>query len=148
MSTRMIAEKCDISRGAMLHHYPTRGPLVEAIVARCFFKRVEMLADGLRNMSENQRIQGLVGLEILWSSYFTREHRAYLELAIASRVDPGLRAAFLPEAQRFARIARDAGVIIFPEWVGDPRRQEGASDLVEVMLEVTLRRRPPCPPAG
>ena len=134
-STRMIAEKAEISRGAMLHHYPTMGLLVEAIVAHCYFKRTEMVAEGLRNISEMQRIQEFAGLEILWNSYFTREHRAYLELAIASRVDPELRANFLPKARRLARIAREAGVKIFPEWVGDPERLARASDLVEAVLE-------------
>ena len=134
-TTQLVAEAADISRGAMLHHYPTKGVLIEAIIAYCFFKRMEMLAEGLRNISEMQRIQEFAGLEILWRSYFTREHRAYLELAIASRTDAELSENFLPQARRFARIWREAGVKIFPEWAGDPQRLARASDLVEAVLE-------------
>jgi len=134
-TTQLVAETAEISRGAMLHHYPTKGLLVEAIVAYCFFKRMEMLAEGVRNISEMQRIQEFAGLEILWRSFFTREHRAYLELAIASRTDPELRENFLPKARRFALIWREAGVKIFPEWAGEPERLARASDLVEAVLE-------------
>lgn len=134
-TTQVIAETAQISRGAMLHHYPTKGLLIEAIIAYCFFKRMEMLAEGVRNISEMQRVQEFAGLEILWRSFSTREHRAYLELAIASRTDPELRECFLPQARRFVRIWREAGIKIFPEWAGNPERLARASDLVEAVLE-------------
>ncbi len=134
-TTQLVAETAGISRGAMLHHYPTKGLLVEAIVAYCFYKRMEMLANGVRNISEMQRVQEFAGLEILWRSFFTREHRAYLELAIAARTDAELGDNFLPKARRFARIWREAGVKVFPEWAGDPERLARASDLVEAVLE-------------
>ena len=134
-TTQLIAETADISRGAMLHHYPTKGALIEAIIAFCFYKRMQMLTDGIRNISEMQRVQEFAGLEILWRSFFTREHRAYLELSIASRTDAEVRDSFTPQARRFARIWRDEGVRVFPEWAGDPVRLARASDLVEAVLE-------------
>ena len=134
-TTQLIAETADISRGAMLHHYPTKGALIEAIIAYCFYKRMEMLSEGVRNISEMQRVREFAGLEILWRSFFTREHRAYLELNVAARTDPGVRESFAPQARRFARIWRDEGINIFPEWAGDPERLARASDLVEAVLE-------------
>jgi AcrR family transcriptional regulator len=134
-TTQLIAETADISRGAMLHHYPTKGALIEAIIAFCFYKRMQMLADGVRNISEMQRVQEFAGLEILWRSFFTREHRAYLELNIAARTDPEVRETFIPQANRFARIWRGEGIRIFPEWAGDPERLARASDLTEALLE-------------
>lgn len=134
-TTQLIAERADISRGAMLHHYPTKGALVGAIIGFCFYKRMQMLIEGVRNISELQRVQEFAGLEILWLSFFTREHRAYLELGIAARTDPEVREIFAPQARRFSRVWREAGVTVFPEWAGDPRRLSQASDLVEAVLE-------------
>ena len=134
-TTQLIAETAEISRGAMLHHYPTKGALIEAIIAYCFYKRMQMLGDGLKNISEMQRVQEFAGLEILWRSFFTREHRAYLELNIASRTDAEVREFFVPQARRFMRVWRDQGVHAFPEWAGDPERLARASDLVEAVLE-------------
>ncbi len=134
-TTQLIAETAQISRGAMLHHYPTKGELVAAIIAFCFYKRMAMLTEGVRNISELQRVQEFAGLEILWRSFFTREHRAYLELNIAARTDPEVREIFAPQARRFVETWRGAGIRIFPEWAGDPRRLARASDLVEAVLE-------------
>ena len=134
-TTQLIAETAEISRGAMLHHYPTKGALIEAIIAYCFYKRMQMLGDGVKNITEMQRIQEFAGLEILWLSFFTREHRAYLELNIASRTDPEVREFFVPQARRFVQVWRDQGVRAFPEWAGDPERLARASDLVEAVLE-------------
>jgi AcrR family transcriptional regulator len=134
-TTQLIAETADISRGAMLHHYPTKGALIEAIIAYCFYKRMQMLSDGVRNISELQRTHEFAGLEILWRSFFTREHRAYLELNIAARTDPEVRDSFTPQARRFSRIWRAEGVRIFPEWADDPTRLAYASGLVEAVLE-------------
>ena len=134
-TTQLIAETAEISRGAMLHHYPTKGELVAAIIAFCFYKRMEMLSEGVRDISELQRVQEFAGLEILWRSFFTREHRAYLELNIAARTDPEVREIFAPQARRFTETWRGAGIRIFPEWAGDPRRLAQASDLVEAVLE-------------
>ena len=134
-TTQLIADTANISRGAMLHHYPTRGELIQAIIAYCFYRRMRMLIDGVRNISEMQRIQEFAGLEILWNSFFTREHRAYLELNIAARTDPEVRENFAPQAKHFRRIWREAGVEIFPEWAAHPQRLSHASDLVEAVLE-------------
>jgi AcrR family transcriptional regulator len=134
-TTQLIAETAGISRGAMLHHYPTKGALIAAIIAYCFYRRMQMLAEGVRRLSETQRIEEFAGLELLWNSYFTPEHRAYLELNIAARTDAEVRAIFVPQARRFSRHWRAGGVRIFPEWAGDLDRLGRASDLVEAVLE-------------
>ena len=134
-TTQLIAETAQISRGAMLHHYPTKGELVAAIIAFCFYKRMAMLTEGVRDISEMQRVQEFAGLEILWRSFFTREHRAYLELNMAARTDPEVREIFAPLARRFTETWRGAGIRTFPEWAGNPRRLARASDLVEAVLE-------------
>ncbi len=134
-TTQLIAETAQISRGAMLHHYPTKGALIEAIIAYCVYRRMRMLADGVSNISEMQRVQEFAGLEILWNSFFTREHRAYLELSIASRTDVEVRESFTPQARRLHRVWRDHGIKVFPEWAKDPARLARASDLAEAVLE-------------
>jgi AcrR family transcriptional regulator len=134
-TTQLIAETAGISRGAMLHHYPTKGALIAAIIAYCFYRRMQMLTEGVRKLSETQRVEEFAGLELLWNSYFTPEHRAYLELNIAARTDAEVRAIFVPQARRFSRHWCAGGVRIFPEWAGDLERLSRASDLVEAVLE-------------
>lgn len=134
-TTQLIAEIAEISRGAMLHHYPTKADLIEAIIAYSFYKRIEMLASGVEALSDNQRVKEFTGLEVLWDSYFTREYKAYLELNIAARTDSEVRDVFIPHARRFSQVWRDEGIRIFPEWARDPARLLVASDLAEALME-------------
>ena len=134
-TTQQIAEIAEISRGAMLHHYPTKADLIEAIIAFSFYKRVEMLARGVEQLSESQRTEEFNGVEVLWESFLGREYKAYLELNIAARTDAELRECFTPQARRFARVWREEGVRIFPEWAATPERLVHASDFVEAVLE-------------
>jgi AcrR family transcriptional regulator len=134
-TTQLIAETAGISRGAMLHHYPTKGALIAAIIAYCFYRRMQMLTEGVRALSETQRVEEFAGLELLWNSYFTPEHRAYMELNIAARTDAEVRTIFVPQARRFSRHWRAGGVRVFPEWATDLERLGRASDLTEAVLE-------------
>lgn len=134
-TTQMIAEAAEISRGAMLHHYPTKSDLIRSIIAYSFYKRSLMMVEGVNKMSESSRVEEFSGLRILWESFSTRDFRAYLELNIASRTDGEVRDVFLPQARRFGQAWRDEGMELFPEWAGFPERLSLANDFVESMME-------------
>jgi len=134
-TVQLIAETSGVSRGAMLHHYPKKGDLTEAIIAYCFYKRMELLVDGVKNIAQMQRIQEFAGLEVLWQSFLTPEYRAYVALNIASRTDAEVREIFIPRAQRFTQVWREEGVRLFPEWAANPARLAHASDLAEAVME-------------
>ncbi len=134
-TTQMIAETAGVSRGAMLHHYPTKADLIKSIIAYSFYKRSEMLVEGVKKISESSRIKEFGGLEILWESFSTREFKAYLELNVASRTDAEVREIFIPQARRFGQAWRDESVQIFPEWAAFPERLSLANDFVESIME-------------
>ena len=134
-TTQMIAETAKISRGAMLHHYPTKTALIEAIISYSVYKRIERLGEGVRKISERQRVEEYAGLDILWDIFLSREYRAYLEMNVASRTDAKVRDTFLPLARRFAEVRRAETARIFPEWARDPLRLARASDFAEAFME-------------
>ena len=134
-TTQLIAETAGISRGAMLHHYATKAELIEAIIAYSFYRRMEILANFVNNISERQRVQEFAGLEILWEGFLTQEYRAYVELNIASRTDAEVREVFMPQARRFTQVWRDEAIRVFPEWAADPERLAHAGDLAEAVME-------------
>jgi len=134
-TTQQIALMADISRGAMLHHYATKQDLITAVIDYVFYKRMEVYAERMRTLTEQQRVTEGRGVEITWEVYSTPEYRAFMELRIASRNDPDLHAIFLPKAQRYDRIWRDETARVFPEWAGDPERLDLAIDYVTGLLE-------------
>jgi len=130
-TTQMIAEAAGVSRGAMLHHYPTKSDLIRSIIGYSFYKRSEMLVKGVKKISTTSRVEEFEGLKILWDNYSTREFKAYLELNVASRTDAEVREIFIPYARRFGQASREEGVHIFPEWAAFPERLNQANDFVE-----------------
>lgn len=134
-TTQQIAHMANISRGAMLHHYTTKQELIAAVIDFVFYRRMEIYAERMRTLTDEQRINEGRGVEISWDVYFTPEYRAYMELRIAARSDAELHALFLPKAQRFDRVWRDETAKVFPEWADDRERLDIAIDYVTALLE-------------
>jgi AcrR family transcriptional regulator len=97
-TTTVVAERAGVSRGAELHHFPTRGTLLAAAL--------EHLAE--RRLAEYRRaVEALpagadpvaTGIELLWATFSDPTAYALLELVVAARTDPELRAALAPVAR-------------------------------------------------
>jgi AcrR family transcriptional regulator len=89
-STPEICRRAGVSRGAQLHHYPTKEALVAAAVDHLVQRRMNQLAERLA-----QAPLGVVDLEdaatFLWSVYTGDTFYAWLELVVAARTDQDLR---------------------------------------------------------
>ncbi|MDB5483240.1 MAG: transcriptional regulator, TetR family [Caulobacteraceae bacterium] len=141
-TTQLIAEIAGVSRGAMLHHYPTRHELIDSVIGYTVFRRMEVLITRLRALSDVDRIENMVGLELYWESLLTREFSAYLELLIASRTDAELAETFLPTARRFNRIELDEVIHVFPEWEAEPIAYSVAVNYLVSSMQGLLINKP------
>ncbi|MFS8478013.1 MAG: TetR/AcrR family transcriptional regulator [Micromonosporaceae bacterium] len=102
-TTTLVAERAGVSRGAQLHHYPTKAALVTAAVAHLVQRRAADLraeaaalpADGRR------RLDHVVGM--LAAAFTGPLFAAALELWVAARTDPEVRSALVPLETRLGR---------------------------------------------
>jgi AcrR family transcriptional regulator len=104
-TTILIAERAKVSRGAQLHHYPTKAALVLAAVAHLAERRAAEIrteAASLRARDPEDRVSRVV--DLLAAAFTGPLFAAALELWVAARTDPELRAALVPLE---ARIGRD-----------------------------------------
>lgn len=85
-TTTAICERAGVSRGAQLHHYPTKAQLVAGAIERLFERRHTEFRDSLEAQPELTE-----ALERLWEIYTSDTFYAWAELLIASRTDAGLR---------------------------------------------------------
>ncbi|GAA1035053.1 TetR family transcriptional regulator [Virgisporangium ochraceum] len=103
-TTTVIADRAGVSRGAQLHHYPTRASLVLAAVEhlaelRAAELRVEAAAlGGLAGHDRHDRV-----LDMLAASFTGPLFVAALEVWVAARTDPELRAALIPLEAKVGR---------------------------------------------
>jgi AcrR family transcriptional regulator len=89
-TTSRVAERAGVSRGAQVHHFPTKSDLVYEAVGHLARRRVERMREGLANVPAGpERIAG--ALDLLWREHTGPMFDASLELWVASRTDPRLR---------------------------------------------------------
>lgn len=86
--SRIVAQ-ARLSRGALLHHYPSKNELIldaaRTLLARVF-ERLQALLDPDRLPSSLDKL-----VEIIWQEFFASgTHVVYLELLVASRRDENL----------------------------------------------------------
>lgn len=88
-TTIAIAERAGVSRGAQLHHFPTREELVLAALEHMFVQRTEeFLAAFARLPADTDRPSAAI--DLLWKMIASDTFYAWLELAVAGRTDPKL----------------------------------------------------------
>jgi AcrR family transcriptional regulator len=88
-TTTEVAERAGVSRGAQLHHFPTKEELVLAAVEHLFQRRnAEFRAAFARLPAGTDR--AAAALDLLWRIVGADTFYAWLELAVAGRTDATL----------------------------------------------------------
>jgi AcrR family transcriptional regulator len=93
-TTLEIERRAGVSRGARIHHYPTKASLLAAAVDHLYDQvsnSYELAFGGSEpGTSDAQRVSA--GLRRLWQVFRAREYSAVIELTVAARTDEELRA--------------------------------------------------------
>ena len=130
-STTLVSQRAGVSRGAQLHHFPTKSDLVLAAVAHLSDVRAEELRVAAASLPTGTRRTRAV-LEMLADHFTSPVFSAALELWVAARTDPALHAAVLPLEQR---VGRDAHRIAVAALDVDEARP-GVRELVQGTLDL------------
>jgi AcrR family transcriptional regulator len=131
-TTTVIAERAGVSRGAQLHHYPTRASLVLAAVTHLADKRgQELRADSERLTADGQERVGKV-IDLLATAFTGPLFVAALEVWMAARTDPELRERLIPVEARVGREMHRLTV----EMLGADENRPGVREAVQVTLDL------------
>lgn len=128
-SVLALAEWAGVSRGALQHHFPTKGALVSAVIDHVVDRRIARFLSDFRASATIADDQPKQATQMYWDSVQTRYYAAYLELLVASRTDPELRECFIPGALRYDRVWKQEVAGAFPQW-GNEDKLQVASDFV------------------
>ena len=102
-TTTVVAETAGVSRGAQLHHFPTKTALVLAAVEYLTDRRAGEIRHETRALpaSVDQRVETVV--DLLGSSFTGPLYHAALEVWVAARTDDALRSALVPLEAKIGR---------------------------------------------
>jgi AcrR family transcriptional regulator len=111
-TTTVIAERAGVSRGAQLHHFPTKAELVAAAVEH-LTRRIgdDLQREAAHLPPDADRVAAAI--DLVWSRFATPLFPAWLELLVASRTDPELRKQLEAVESRLGRTVEQRTEEIF-----------------------------------
>ena len=113
-STTEIARRAGVSRGAQVHHYPTKADLVVAAVERVYGRQEAEFARRFAELPAGERTLERA-IDELWSLFGSDVYPAVLELVVASRTDPELQVVVHAVNARLERAVSDLFAEFFPD---------------------------------
>lgn len=131
-STTAVCARAGLSRGAQLHHFPTKAELVIGAVAHLAKRRAsELSREGPSGGDADLRLER--ALDAIWASFSGPLFSAALELWVAARSDRELREHLV----RFERQVGRAMAALFGELAGaDAERERDFAAALELTFHV------------
>jgi AcrR family transcriptional regulator len=109
-----IERRAGVSRGARLHHYPTKAALLGAAVERLYTGIAERYRQAMSRVAPDaDRFR--VGFRLLFATYMEPSHAAVLELYVAARTDDDLRERLHELSRRHHYLVRRRANAYFPD---------------------------------
>ncbi len=104
-TTIEVARRAGVSRGAQLHHFPTKAELLAAAVEHLLERRLVEFRDALAAIDPTADLLD-EAIDLLWSMFEGPVFVAWVELWIGARTDPELAAAVAAMDERFTADSR------------------------------------------
>jgi len=139
-TTLEVQRRADVSRGALLHHFPSKAELLVAAVdhlAEMRAKELKVLASQLPPSDRRERTDAV--LDLLWQCFSGTFFQVAMELRTAARTDPELRPVLaVAEKSLRERIFAQARTL-FGKDVADHPGLERALDLtLQLMIGAAM----------
>jgi AcrR family transcriptional regulator len=123
-STLAVQARAGVTRGRLLHHFPSRAELLVAAADHLVKTKLEELRVGAEALMADEptgRERVDRAIELMWATFQEPAFWAAMELWTAARTDPALRAALRSEERPLrAAMAAVADGIWGPEIAGSP----------------------------
>ena len=138
-TTKRIAERTGVSRGAQQHHFPKRHDLVIQAVTHLANRRLaELRADAQRLANTEDRVERL--LDLLQQSFSGPIFFASLELWVASRTDPALHEPLYEAERELGRTIGELTAEVAHIAVNDQRFEDFVDLTIHMLRGMALQR--------
>lgn len=146
-TTLEVERRAGVSRGARIHHFPTKAALLASAVDHLYSQLSDHYeqafgaqGEGSQSAAPTDSERFRAGLRLLWSIYRRPDYTAVLELQMAARTDAELREHLRAVGDRHRALAIQAAQRFFP--VLEPERALGLIEIVHTALVGMLIQRP------
>jgi AcrR family transcriptional regulator len=137
-TTALIANYAGVSRGAMMHHFPSRISVMRAVIDYLHVLRLQEYRDLMSDIDDPQsKLTDKAireSVESAWRYVNLPSFLAYQEMLAASRTDGELRQIIEPVEKDFEKQFLNTVKAVFPHWQ-NLARLEGAHDMVQFLMK-------------
>jgi AcrR family transcriptional regulator len=138
-TTAKIADYAGVSRGAMMHHFPSRIDVLKAAVEYIHAKRIEEYRQLMANIDVPGREMShdiiAQSVENAWKYVNLPSFIAYQELLFASRTDEELNSILQPVERDFEQQFHRTTKQVFPHWENLGETLDMTTDLVTFVMQ-------------
>lgn len=132
-----VAEAADLTRGAMLYHFPSREDLVEAVIGHIQAERSALFRAATDSLPAGADVTEHA-IDSYWDLLQRTPFRAFAELEAAARTDPAIAALIAPAQAEFDR-AQIGDHFLKMLHAGAGPRFQASRDLARFLLEGLAR---------
>jgi AcrR family transcriptional regulator len=137
VTTARVASAAGVSRGAMLHHFPSKTELIQAAVEYLHDKLLKHYTELVNAIpaSLKGKKRRRAGVDAYWEHLTGDLFVVYHELCVASRTDPELKTILESSQRVFEEHVRDSNTELFAEWKDRGDRFLLAMDVTKFLME-------------
>jgi AcrR family transcriptional regulator len=117
-STTEVVRRAGVSRGAQVHHFPTKDDLVLAAIEHLLERRIAEFQATFADLPAGERSPA-TAMRLMYEKCFRASFEPWLELVVAARTDPALHARFVQLEARFFETALATFRDLFPVAAAD-----------------------------
>lgn len=140
LTTTRVVERAGVSRGAQVHHFPTKAELVSEAVRHLAGKRVEEFLRTMPDLPRSDEKKVARILDLIWEVHKGPLFEAALELWVAARTDPELRASLIGVEEDVSQTVASVGPSLFPEIASRPTFQTDVDSAMAAIRGLALLR--------
>jgi AcrR family transcriptional regulator len=129
-----ISDKAGLSRGATLHHFPSRMDIIRAVVDYLHDKQIQAFRRAIREIPGDADMAHLA-VQAYSANVNHPIHVALFELSVAARTDSELREILHPAQKAFDREWYETAWDLFPDWHSDRKSFDLALNLCQQLME-------------
>ena len=133
-TTTKIAEIAGLSRGATLHHFPSKMDIIRAAVEFLHQKQLRAFRKSIAHIP-NGSDRVISAVESYWAHVKHPIFVAIFELSVAARHDEDLADVLRPAQKAFDEEWYKTAQEVFPEWQSDPDAFDLALNLTQHLME-------------
>ena len=139
VTTSAIARRAGVSQGALYKHFATKQELLAAAAEHLYDVMIARFLDRFGHLVGHDDVPGAT-VDLLWEMFNRPEMAVAMELTVAARTDPELRARLEPVVARHAARMRGVAADLFPEVAGTAEYEALLDLTLEAMLGMAMSR--------